>query len=140
MSDIQTTQDLHAKFIHLIKHYAKRLVEDKVYSSEAAACQGIIDELEGDFLEEYAAELTEDEMHWFWDNRFDLDLPQVQCKAGATTVQQLIEVLQQHDGNLPIQFYINKMPIANVDVSIDYQLEQFVAFSLVSCCDDDATS
>lgn len=134
MSDIQTTQDLHAKFIHLIKHYAKRLVEDKVYSLEAAACQGIIEELEGDFLDEYAAELTEDEMHWFWNNRFDLDLPR------ATTVQQLIEVLQQHNGNLPIQFYINKVPIANVDVSIDYQPEQFVAFSLVSCCDDDATS
>ena len=59
--------------------------------------------------------------------------------ASLMTVQQCIEMLQQHDGNLPVQFYINKVPVKNVDVSIDYQLEQFVAFSLVSCCDDDAT-
>jgi hypothetical protein len=52
------------------------------------------------------------------------------------TIQNLIEMLQQHDGNLPIQFYINKMPLHNVDVSIDYQLEQFVAFSLVQCYDE----
>lgn len=49
-------------------------------------------------------------------------------------------MLQQHDGNLLVQFYINKVPLKNVDVSVDYQPEQFVAFSLVSCCDDDATS
>jgi hypothetical protein len=52
------------------------------------------------------------------------------------TIQNLIEMLQQHDGNLPVQFYINKMPLHNVDVSIDYQLEQFVAFSLVQCYDE----
>lgn len=69
-----------------------------------------------------------------------LHLCKKHLQSSPMTIQKLIEMLQQHDGDLPVQFYINKMPVHNVDVSIDYQLEQFVAFSLVSCCDDDATS
>jgi hypothetical protein len=73
MSDVQTTQDLHNKFVLLVKDFATDLVEQGMYESEHDAREAILVTHEDDFLEMYEAELTEAEKHWFWDHRFELN-------------------------------------------------------------------
>jgi hypothetical protein len=71
--DEQTTEDLHNKFVYLIKDYAIDLVEQGMYEDVLEACEAIVDSHEYSFLDEYKKELTEAEEQWFWHNRFKLN-------------------------------------------------------------------
>lgn len=73
MSDIQTAEDLHKKFVELVKDYATDLVEQGMYDDESDACEAIVDTHEDSFLDLYKEELTEMEEQWFLENRFNLN-------------------------------------------------------------------
>lgn len=73
MIEEQTTNNLHSKFVALIKHYAIDLVEQGMYEDQLEACEAIVDSHECSFLDEYEVELTQAEVQWFWSNRFNLN-------------------------------------------------------------------